>query len=118
MRKLLLPVALALACATGCYTQGDVGVGYSAGYAAPAPEMYTYGNGVSVVAYSDYPVFYSDNYYWRYGDDGLWYRSGYYNGGWAVSYDVPYGVRSVREPRSYAHFTPGAGWNRAPASGG
>ena len=117
MQRILLPVVAALGLAAGCYTQGDVGVGYSYGYAAPAPSMYYVEPGVSVVAYSDYPVFYSDNYYWRY-DGGLWYRSSYYNGGWVAWNDVPYRVRSIDRPARYARFTPGQGWSREPYNGG
>ena len=105
MQKILLPVVAALGLATGCYTQGDVGVGYSYGYAAPAPSLYYVSPGVSVVAYSDYPVFYSDNYYWRY-DNGLWYRSSYYGGGWVVWNDVPYSVRGIDRPYRYSHYAP------------
>jgi hypothetical protein len=117
MQRILLPVVAALALGAGCYTQGDVGVGYSYGYAAPAPSMYYMSPGVSVVAYSDYPVFYSDNYYWRY-DGGIWYRSSYYNSGWIVWNDVPYHVRSIDRPYRYARFTPGQGWSREPYNGG
>jgi hypothetical protein len=115
MKKLLLSVLAATAFA-GCVTHGDVGVGYSYGYASPAPEMYVNADGVNVVAYADYPTFYSDDYYWMY-NGGTWYRSSYYGGGWAVSYDVPYRVRSIREPHSYAHFRPGVGWTRSSAGG-
>jgi hypothetical protein len=113
MQRILLPVVAALGLATGCYTQGDVGVGYSYGYAAPAPSMYYVSPGVSVVAYSDYPVFYSDNYYWRY-DSGLWYRSSYHGGGWVVWHDVPYRVRTIDRPHRYARYD--GRWSR-PAPG-
>jgi len=116
MRKMLLPVAAALGLLAGCYTQGDVGVGYSYGYAAPAPSLYYVSPGVSVVAYSDVPVFYADNYYWRY-DSGLWYRSNYYGGGWVVWNDVPYGVRSIDRPYRYARYQPGR-WSRPASSQG
>lgn len=112
MQRIILPVVAAVALATGCYTQGDVGVGYSYGYAAPAPSMYYVSPGVSVVAYSDYPVFYSDNYYWRY-DNGLWYRSNYYGGGWVVWNDVPYSVRSIDRPYRYTRYD--GRWSRQPA---
>ncbi|HEU4614078.1 MAG TPA: hypothetical protein VFS15_18415 [Kofleriaceae bacterium] len=115
MQRILLPVAVALGLLAGCYTQGDVGVGYSYGYAAPAPSMYYVSPGVSVVAYSDYPVFYSDNYYWRY-DGGIWYRSSYYNGGWVVWNDVPYSVRRIDRPYRYARYNPGR-WSRDPYRG-
>jgi hypothetical protein len=115
MQRILLPVVAALGLATGCYHHGDVGVGYSYGYATASPSMYYVSPGVSVVAYSDYPVFYSDNYYWRY-DNGLWYRSNYYGGGWVAWNNVPYSVRRIERPHTYARFTPGEGWTRG--SGG
>jgi hypothetical protein len=49
MKKILLSVLAATAFA-GCVTHGDVGVGYSYGYASPPPEMYVMNDGVSVVA--------------------------------------------------------------------
>jgi len=110
MNKLLLPLVATLALAGGCYTRGDVGVGYSYGYAAPAPSLYYVSPGVQVVAYSDDPVFYSDGYYWRY-DGGLWYRSGYYSGGWVAWNDVPYSVRTIDRPYRYARYQPGTGWS-------
>jgi hypothetical protein len=119
MKKILLPVVAALGFTAGCYTHGDVGMSYSSGggsYAASGPDLYYYSPGVSVVAYSDDPVFYSDNYYWRYYD-GVWYQSPYYNTGWSVSYNVPYGVRSIDRPYSYARFRPGQGWTRVRAGG-
>jgi hypothetical protein len=115
MKKLLLSVIAASALG-GCMTHGDVGVGYSYGYASPAPDMYVMSDGVNVVAYADYPTFYSDNYYWMY-NGGTWYRSSYYGGGWVVSYDVPYRVRSIRNPHSYARFQGGAGYTRYNAGG-
>lgn len=119
MRKLLLAAVASLGFA-GCYTSGDVGGGayYSGGggYYAAEPQLYYYAPGVSVVAYSDDPIFYSDGLYWRYYGD-TWYSSPYYGTGWSVSYNVPYGVRGIREPRSYAHFTPGQGWTRVNTNG-
>jgi hypothetical protein len=120
MKKILLPVVAALGFTAGCYTHGDVGASYSTGggyYAASGPDLYYYAPGVSVVAYSDDPVFYSDNYYWRYSD-GIWYQSPYWNSGWSVSYNVPYGVRSIDRPYSYARFRPGQGWTRVNAGTG
>jgi hypothetical protein len=127
MQKLLLAAIASLGFA-GCYTHGDVGMGatYSSGngyYASGGggyyanPQLYYYGPGVSVVAYSDDPVFYSDGYYWRYYG-GTWYSSSYYGGGWTLAYNVPYGVRTIRQPTSYARFQPGQGWTRVNASGG
>jgi len=99
----VIPFVIAAA-AAGCYTQGDVGYGGGA-YVAPAPALVYAGPGVQVIADYDEPIFFSDGLYWRsYG--GVWYSSRVYNGGWAVSYNVPYGVRGIREPGSYAHYRP------------
>ena len=70
------------------------------------------GPGVSVVAYSDYPTFYANNYYWRYNDNVL----------------VPVALLQLRlgrprttcrtacarsvSPYAYARFHPGAGYAR------
>jgi hypothetical protein len=103
--KCLLTASFLVALATGCYSEESVGVGV--GYAAPAPGLVYVSPGVQVVADYDYPVFYSDNFYWRY-DNGLWYRSGYLGGGWAVSYNVPGRIRGIDRPYAYAHYRGGA----------
>ena len=101
--------------AVGCYTEASVGAGYDADYAAPAPEMEVVTPGVQVVAVDyDYPVFYTDGAYWRY-DGGVWYSSHVYNGGWAVSYNVPVGVRGISRPYAYAHYRGNANWGRPAA---
>lgn len=100
--------ALSLLVVVGCYSE-EPGMGVSYGYGA-APGMVYVGPGVQVISDYDYPVFYSDNYYWRY-DGGLWYRSGVYNGGWSAAYDVPVGVRGIREPGGYVHYRGNAGFN-------
>lgn len=101
MRAFVITAALLAAAATGCYTDADVG--YTAGYAAPAPALVEVSPGVQVVADYDYPVFFSDGYYWRY-DRGAWYSSPRWGGGWAVSYNVPGRVRGIRNPRAYVHY--------------
>lgn len=119
MKRLLLPF-LAAAGFAGCYTSGSVGTGYSYGYASAdyaSPDMYYLSPGVSVVAYSDSPTFYSDNYYWMYSGN-TWYRSNVYGSGWVVYNDVPYGVRSINRPYSYTRFQPGQGWTRTAGNGG
>ncbi|MEO6773946.1 MAG: hypothetical protein ABI467_13175 [Kofleriaceae bacterium] len=97
-----------------CYSE-EPGVEYGGGGYAGGPQMEDVSPGVQVIADYDYPVFYSDGYYWR-NDGGLWYRSGYYNRGWAVSYNVPYGVRGIGHPESYAHYHRGynAGYRGGP----
>jgi hypothetical protein len=101
-----LILALSLLTIGACYSEepGVVGVGYSGGYAAPG--MVEVSPGVQVISDYDYPVFYSDGFYWRY-DSGLWYRSGYWNRGWGVSYNVPVGVRGINRPEGYAHYRGG-----------
>jgi hypothetical protein len=99
--KLLSIPVLALALAAGCYTQGRVGVEYTA--TATTPDLVYVSPGVMVVADYPEPVFYSSNYYWRY-NGGIWYRSHRYNGGWSVSANVPVAVRSIDRPTAYVHY--------------
>jgi hypothetical protein len=104
MRRTILLVLAAGALATGCYAHGDVG--YSGTYYATAtsPDLVYVSPGVQVIADYDEPIFYSDNFYWRY-DGGVWYRSGVYTGGWAV-YTPPRAVLSIRSPYAYARYRP------------
>ncbi len=119
MRVHLAAGLLAIAAAAGgCYA--SAGYGYSTGYVAPAPvytstatvtvdtyepDLVDVGGGVRVIADYDEPVFYTDNYYWRfYG--GTWYRSNVYNGGWVVYNDVPYSVRRIDRPHAYVRYRP------------
>ena len=101
MRSLFFAAALLAATATGCYTEADVG--YSAGYAAPAPALVEVEPGVQVISDYDYPVFYSDGFYWRW-DGGAWYRSSRWDRGWIVDYNVPVRVRGIRNPGGYVHY--------------
>jgi len=108
MNRLIL--VLSLLTIGACYSEEPgvgVGVAYNGGYAAPG--MVDVSPGVQVIADYDYPVFYSDGFYWRY-DGGLWYRSGYWNRGWGVSYNVPVGVRGINRPEAYAHYRGGGGY--------
>jgi len=105
MQRILFVMSLVVVGA--CYSEEPgVSVGYSAGYGYAAPQMEYVGPGVQVITDYDYPVFYSDGYYWRY-DGGLWYRSGFYNRGWGVSYNVPMGVRGISRPEGYVHYRGG-----------
>ncbi|HEY4243088.1 MAG TPA: hypothetical protein VGM88_24920 [Kofleriaceae bacterium] len=103
MRNLLIVAALATA--AGCYDDAEVVA--TPGYATVAADgsMETIAPGVQVVDDLDYPVFFSDGFYWRY-DDGFWYRSSFAYGGWVgVGFDyVPWGVRGIHEPWGYAHW--------------
>ena len=94
--------------ATGCYTEADVGGGGAVAYGGGGPALVEVSPGVQVIADYDYPVFYSGGLYWR-QTGGVWYSSNVYSGGWAVNYNVPYGVRGIREPGMYAHYRAGGG---------
>jgi hypothetical protein len=120
MRVHLAAGLLAVAAAGGCYASA----GYSAGYEAPPPpppptytatatvsvdtyqpDLVDVGGGVRVIADYDEPIFYTDNFYWRfYG--GTWYRSSVYNSGWVVYNDVPYSVRRIDRPQAYVRYRP------------
>ena len=92
-------IALFAAGCAGTYTTTvDDGYGPDLVYAAP---------GVQVIADYDEPIFYSDNFYWRYSG-GTWYRSSHYRGGWAYAAPPP-AVLRIDRPGGYAHYRP-AGW--------
>lgn len=99
MKAILLAALLAGGCygeATYTATATPVGVyGPDLVYVAP---------GVQVVADFDYPVFFVDGIYWRYYNNG-WYRSSYYNGGWAWASPPPSLLR-IPHPHTYAHYRP------------
>ncbi len=103
MRALLRVTLLAALAAGGCYS--DTGVGYSAAYST-GPTLAYVAPGVQVVADYDYPVFFSDGFYWQYYG-GYWYRSPYWDRGWVATYNVPYSVRGIQRPWAYAHYHPG-----------
>jgi hypothetical protein len=112
MRLLLLPALVIAGLATGCYYEEPA---YAPAYGAPgatvaagAPAMEVISPGVQVVAVDyDYPVFFTDGFYWRfYG--GTWYSSRWYDRGWAVNYRVPYGISRIDRPYAYAHYRGGA----------
>jgi hypothetical protein len=94
-------LAILAATAAACTAQGRVG--YTASYNVATPDLVYVSPGVYVIADYDYPVFYSNNVYWRY-DSGVWYRSRRYDGGWTVSYDVPVAVRRIDRPHAYVHY--------------
>jgi hypothetical protein len=103
MRLTLASLAVAAACATGCYGTTSASVGYPGGYYAQ-PDLAYVSPGVSVIADYNEPIFYSDGYYWR-NYNGGWYRSGYYTGGW-VSAAAPYAIVSIRSPGAYVRYRP------------
>jgi hypothetical protein len=117
MKRYLLPaMLLTVLAAAGCYSE-EPGVAYSASYGYAGPDMEVVAPGVQVIADYDYPVFFSDGFYWRY-DAGYWYRSPYYDRGWIGVREVPYGLRGVRDPWIYSHYRAGATWNGSRWEGG
>jgi hypothetical protein len=52
------------------------------------------------------PVFFTDGFYWRFGDDGIWMRSSIHTGGWAVHGDIPVHVSSISDPTQYRYYKP------------
>ena len=98
LRSLFIATALATA-AAGCYSE-EPDVAYAS---ATTPDLVDVSPGVQVIADYNYPVFYSDGLYWRW-DNGLWYESPYYYGGWGYAYNVPLGVRGIYNPGGYAHW--------------
>ena len=100
MRRILIPFLLvaATACAgRATYTTGGT-------YAYAEPEMVYAEPGVQVTYNAEYPIFYSDNYYWRY-DNGRWYRSSYWDRGYRVS-SPTYTVARIQSPYRYRHYRP------------
>jgi hypothetical protein len=102
MHRFLLPLVFAL----GAACTGSATVAYSTPSPDPTATMVEVRPGVYAVAETDAPVFYSDNFYWRF-QDGLWYRSNWYTGGWAVA-TPPVAVLRIDRPHRYVHYRPAA----------
>jgi len=71
----------------------------------PVPTMVEVQPGVWVVEDYPQPVFYSDNYYWRYRD-GVWFRSTTLSDAPVrvrVTY-VPVRVRRIDQPAAYVYY--------------
>jgi hypothetical protein len=108
MRRMILGVlVISAALAGGCAGTGAVYYADGSGTLTAttvAPDLVAVGPGVQVVADYDYPVFYADNYYWRY-DNGVWFRSGWYTGGWVYA-TPPRAVLHIDRPYAYRHYRP------------
>lgn len=96
---LVAAAALAVGCTGAYHTNGYVSA------TAYTPDLVAVSPGVSVVADYPEPVFYSNNYYWRYDNYGRWYRSPYYDRGW-IDARPPRAVLSIQRPYSYRHYRP------------
>ncbi|HWO23450.1 MAG TPA: hypothetical protein VNO30_32135 [Kofleriaceae bacterium] len=97
---------MSAALAGGCAGSGTVyyGGGGTLTATTVAPDLVYVSPGVQVVADYEYPVFYADNFYWRF-DNGRWYRSSWYTGGWAYA-SPPYAVTRIEQPYAYRHYRP------------
>lgn len=98
MIRFIVPLLIALV--TAC--AGHTTVAYTA--TAPSTTLVEVRPGLFVIADYHEPVFFADNYYWRfYG--GRWYRSTWYGGGWVVA-TPPSIVVSVERPHRYVRYRP------------
>ncbi len=101
MRRLLMALALGSATlAAGC--AGTATYGVSAQYSEP--ELAYISPGVYAVADYNEPVFYTNNAYWRY-NNGVWYSSTRYNGGWRYS-TAPRALVTIERPYAYVRYRP------------
>ncbi len=115
MRRIILGVlVMSAALAGGCAGTGTVyyGGGGTLTATTVAPDLVYVSPGVQVVADYDYPVFYADNFYWRY-DSGRWYRSSWYGGGWVYA-TPPHAVLRIDRPYAYRHYRPSGYVSRRP----
>ncbi len=108
MRRLIMALALGSGAlvATGC-AGGTGRATYSVssgGYVDTSPELAYVSPGVYVVADYDEPIFYSNNSYWR-NNNGVWYSSNRYNGGWRYS-SAPRALVSINRPSAYVRYRP------------
>lgn len=95
MQRYLIPLIVGGALASACAGT------YSTTAAISTPDLVYVGPNVYAVANFPDPVYYSAGVYWRY-DDGYWYRSSYYTGGWI--YDPRPPTVIVRIDRPYARY--------------
>jgi hypothetical protein len=107
MRRIILLSALvtAISLAGGCYATTTGYYGGTVTATTMAPDLVYVSPGVQVIADYDTPIFYADNYYWRY-DGGRWYRSTWYTGGWSYWAAPPYVVARIERPYAYRHYRP------------
>ncbi|HEY0255713.1 MAG TPA: hypothetical protein VGC41_29490 [Kofleriaceae bacterium] len=103
--RLVLASFLAAGLFAGCLASGSADVQYGGGVAVATPDLVEVSPGVQVVADYDDSVFYSDGYYWR-NDNGGWYRSTYYSGGWSYWASPPSAIIRINDPYRYRNYRP------------
>src|ERR1700709_928060 len=99
MRNALMAIVIAATAGLTADARADVTLSVS------TPDLVYAAPGVQVVADYDDPVFYSDGFYWRY-DDGGWYRSNNYAGGFAYWNAPPQAIITINDPGHYRHYRP------------
>ena len=87
--------------ATGSAYSGG-GAGYIS-VTVRSPELVTVDDGLYVVADADEPIFYTDDHYWLYRNDG-WYRSRSYDRGYIYVSSPPQRVRRIQQPTAYVRY--------------
>jgi len=70
-----------------------------------APDLVEVSPGVQVIYDYDEPIFFSDGFYWR-EENGVWFSSRSYRGGWGRYAGVPVRFRGNFNARGYAHYRP------------
>jgi hypothetical protein len=95
-------LALAL---SACAWSGSGRVQYAAAVTVRSPELVTLEESpdVYVLADADEPVFYTDNYYWLYRDNG-WYRSHSYDRDWESVRSPSPRLRNIHSPTAYVRY--------------
>ncbi len=101
MRTPLLQALLFATTITACTGSGTGAVQYSADVQTPV--LVEISPGVQVIEDYDEPVFYSDNYYWRF-DAGIWYRSHNHRRDWVRIEAPPERVRRIDRPTAYIRY--------------
>ena len=105
--SLLLALASALlfvGCAGSARVHGSASIS--------TPDLVYVSPGVRVIADYREPIFYSDNYYWRYSGN-VWYRSSNHTRGW-VRYQAPAAVLRIERPSAYVYYRGSARANTGP----
>ncbi|HEX4454713.1 MAG TPA: hypothetical protein VH143_27825 [Kofleriaceae bacterium] len=81
-----------------------------------APELVDVSPGVQVIYDYDEPIFFSDGFYWH-QDNGVWFSSRSYRGGWGRYDGVPMRFRGNFNAHAYSHYRP-AGYVSHRGNGG
>ncbi len=84
---------------------GETAAADPAPAAEPTPDLVEAVPGVQVVADYDTPVFFNSGLYWRFNDGG-WYSSSVYTGGWALNASPPSVIVHIDRPERFVHYRP------------